>query len=108
MPGLPRAFPRGLIWIEPPAPFKGRPGASILFRFRRFSSGRAQAVGRVTGRRVQSRIGIGPDHPGVPELCCAAKRTVMLSFFFYVRLNPGAQVKIGRRIKIETKLREVS
>lgn len=31
----------------------------------------------------------------------------MLSFFFYVRLNPGAQVKIGRQTKIETKLRKV-
>lgn len=31
----------------------------------------------------------------------------MLSFLIYVRLNPGAQVKIGALMQIETKLREV-
>lgn len=31
----------------------------------------------------------------------------MLSFFLYVRLNPGAQVKNGSQTQIDTKLREV-
>lgn len=32
----------------------------------------------------------------------------MLSFFLYVRLNPGAQVKNGALTQIETKLRAVN
>jgi hypothetical protein len=67
-----RDLPAQFTWIEPPAPFKGRPGASILFGFR-VGSGQAQAIGGFPGRHVQSLVGFDPDHPGRFLNLCTAK-----------------------------------
>jgi hypothetical protein len=77
----PQAFPAQLAWIEPPAPFKGRPGASILFCFR-VGSGQAQAIGGFPGRHVQSLVGFDPDHPGRFLNLCTAKGQYGCPFFF--------------------------
>jgi hypothetical protein len=82
---------RTLTWIEPPAPLWGRPGASILFGFRRFGSGQRQAIGGFVGRHVQSQIGIRPDHPGFPELVAPAKGQYRCPFSLCQTTEAGAR-----------------